>query len=530
MKREPYSKKTFLKGIFLGFFIIPLCLTSCSKKLEIKPIAVEGSKDWIVPYAFDWENPSDLMPTPSNKTIYVPWAYGVTGSITSTYDADVYSDHKKSDGWVLVYSTFSPYTYTPMPYFILYNKYRGLLRIYQYNDNTGYTYSSNLQANAQWSGNGNSNYSQLNFAGKTLIDVFSSATQQKVISTLEPAPTDGSYPVTPNTWYMLQYEITYDPNLVATTSSTPPTFSWNVNYRNITQVSLGGTLTGKITGTVGSSTLEQNVNSALGKGLTNIGTVALSAVGAKFFETNKMGLNNTLYSNIKKGVDGALSTATGNIPATVVSIFSAIFGGNSNGQTYNLDLNASLSLNGTLENNGSLFSGTSIPMPGSIKPVTDGSYNISGFVPLYNKTLGVFNLSNRPVIKSTYNAYPTYMYPAGTQAIRLNIDNTSFSIKFNPELLSIATIQNMRQEVVVFPYNFYPGDLVDIYAKDESGGSKSVYVHAQPIIFVPYGFPYGNNFKPGFMGVRIAFTVVPKDGSPSSTIIKTFVADWNCSN
>src|SRR5687767_10853835 len=108
--------------------LVPLIFFSCKKNID--QLAETGSDGKIslysVPaYWFDCET-TDYMPTPPGiAPIFVPWASGSVKGFTS----DIWYDIKKTDGWELVYSRFNPNeALSPNPFFILYNKYRGLLR------------------------------------------------------------------------------------------------------------------------------------------------------------------------------------------------------------------------------------------------------------------------------------------------------------------------------------------------------------------------------------------------------------------
>ncbi len=131
MKVHSYYSKINFKNLYLVFLIILSATSSCKKEIPSN-IAVSNTKNSIQPYSFNWET-VDWMPTPSGQSLIPPPWIG-QGSISSIYDADVVNDHKASDGWVLVYNTFDPNSPGPLvnPYFMLYNKYRGLLRIYLY--------------------------------------------------------------------------------------------------------------------------------------------------------------------------------------------------------------------------------------------------------------------------------------------------------------------------------------------------------------------------------------------------------------
>lgn len=492
-----------LFATFLSLFV----LLGCQKEIDTTDsITVKGNARVITPYSFNWDK-ADYMPTPAGHVITVPWAYGATGSIVSNFDADVYSDHKATDGWVLVYSTFDPYVYHTMPYFILYNQYRGLLRIYQYNDNQGITTSSYLQSGLCWNGNGNGNNKVLNFLGTDVVDVNDSNT---LYTTLEPDKNPN--PVSPNKWYMLQYEIAYDPSITPSTSATPPTLSWYLNYYNITKINLGGTMQGSINGTVGSSTLKDQITSALVGGAKTCGTVGLSALGTNFFSTNKMGLPTSVFTATQKGVSGALSSATGNLPGAIVNIFSAIFGGNSNGQTYSLNLNATLNLEGSSTTSGNLLATTSIIMPGSAQSAVLNGTN--GWAPLYNNNLGVFNLSNRPTVNEVTTLHNGPNNVGYLIEDVYTIDKSSFQIQWNPSVISIADIKNLTTEVILESYDAFKS----FSGRKEMYGGKTIYA-SKDNLTTNYASVYLPN---NLVFVRMSFNVVPKNGVPTSTIVKTF--------
>jgi len=529
-------KKLFSKvlNIVQIYFIMIFCvaifiLSSCANE-QLSPsgkIAVKGSTDVIPSYDFNWET-ADLMPTPSNSQIYVPWFYGAASSICSTYPADVYSDYKKADGWVMLYNGFSPTTIVTSAnsFFILYNKYKGLMRIYQYNPVGGLTCSSTISSGISWSGNGFGNNSTLSFLGRDIVDL---AKTQTSYYALEPGPQNNiESPVHPDKWYMFQYELAYDPNLTYTTSQTPPTLTWFVNYTNITSVKLSGGISGTINGTIGSSTLNNDISSSLVSGGKDLGTAGIAALGTSFFSTNKLGLPSSIYDKIKDGVSSALSAATGNLPGAITNILSAIFTGSSAStpQTLKLDLSATLHLEGTQTNNGSLFSGNTIPFPGTLATTDGGSYYYtSGFSPIYNQSLGVFNLSNKPTVikKTTISNQPK---PGkGAQYSNLySIDNNSFQIQWNSALTSIATITNLTKEIIISPeYNF---TVKGHGGRVESYNGNSIFTGIGGIS--DYYYTLDDSSEPReTVYIRISFNVVPNDGAPTSTIVKTFAVNVN---
>lgn len=526
MKNQIFASSKNLQWIFsvLSFIV----MIGCSKEelTTNESISVKGSKDAIPTYYFDWDN-TDYMPIPPGtpNTIYVPWELGVAGSISGIYDASVWADHKQSDGWELLYSSFNPNDARPtaMPHFILYNKYRGVMRIYQYND----TYTANLpstylQIGLNWAGNGNGSNKALNF----INDIVDVTNRQTSYSAILPAPENGQKPVCRNSWYMFQFEIEYDPSLSPLATTTPSTLSWYVNYYNIQEVKLNGTAIGTINGTIGSSTLGQNLNNAVGKGANSLGTVLLAGVGTSFFDTNKLKLPTSVFNPIKSGVASALSSAVGGLPGAIMNIASAIFGGNSNGNALNLDLKADLTLSGNVTEQGSLFPTTTIPMPGSIKPDNNNNY-LAAFIPYYNKPLGVFTLSNTPTITASYSVSDTYTGSYFHQ-YSYAINDNSFNIQWNPAVLEVATIQNLTKEVIVKNlWGDYTSNILYNTGRVETiqGGPAWTGKNNFDVYFMKNSQYPQLSIDVQEVLLRISFVVHPKNGAPDVTIVKTFKAN-----
>ena len=127
--------------------IIAAILTGCNNEIiDIEKHSTAAITTRSVPTVwFDWEN-ADWMPTPTGQSpIPSPWVG--QGSIASTYGLDIVEDRKAIDGWELLYSTFDPNGVGQLinPYFILYNKYRGIMRIFIYITTQFVAQSSNIQ-------------------------------------------------------------------------------------------------------------------------------------------------------------------------------------------------------------------------------------------------------------------------------------------------------------------------------------------------------------------------------------------------
>lgn len=522
---------SFKKIIFAAFLAL-LLLSGCKKEqpeqpdLPNKSVAKKSSQSAISPVLFDWET-VDWMPYPTN-IIPPPWTG--QGSLYSIIDPDVLTDRRASDGWTLVYSTFTYSEYTNNPYFILYNKYRGLMRIFIYVNNSSFAASSYLQDGITLV---NNQYSILNFAGFDIIDA---SQKQLRFDKVESAPKDGSAPFATFKWYMLQYEFAYDPTIVPTTSAYPPQFSFYINSINLDKVTLGGTQKGTLKGTIGSSaSSSSNFFSTITPILKPFGTGILAGLGSQFFTknatsdtSNSLGLPNGIFKDISKGLSSALSSATGSLPGAVTNILSAIIGGNSGSamQTVSLNLSTQISLSGSISSTTSFPSSpTSLYIPGSIKADANGNYNVQNYIPLYNEPLGVFNLSNKPTVSEIIEISNPPQRAICNYHCDYAIDKNSFQILWNPAVTSIASITDLTEEVITSPSGVW--SLSGTTGRKESYSGSTIYTGKDKITVNFKGYYDGNIYLDGPVYVRISFKVVPNNGAPTSTIVKTFAVNVN---
>lgn len=521
--------------IVIALTIFSLITVSCQEE-KLEPgkasVKVSGSQNAIIPYNFDWEDPNlNWMPYPANQPkITVPWTG--PGSLFGVIADDVLADRKKSDGWRLVYSTFDPNVWNKNPYFMLYNKYRGLVRIYLYVNDIQFSESSYLQDGLYL---GNTSFKLLNFADKEIVDP---TVNMSRVDRVEPKPFNGA-PLANNKWYFLQYELAYDPSIVPTTSSTPPQISFYVNSVNVQQISLGGTIEGTIKGTIGASqtSANQNIWNAVTPGLKTLGTAGLSAIGVGAMNnntinndagTNTLGVNSAIWKAAKKGIEAALSTATGNIPGAVVNVLSAIIGGSSSsgGQTANLTLNGSLKVDGSQTGTGSLPSTpVSMYLPGSVQANSNGTYNVQGYVPLYNESLGVFNLASKPTVKIHLKRTPDWQTPGmNMYDVEYSVVPGTLNFQWNPVVNGRdATIVGLTSKVIAthFAGNIETG-MVYMTGSRETimGNTAFTGTTFRTIHRYDYAPPEASTVL-----VRVSFVVRPNDGSPDVAIVKTFTAN-----
>jgi hypothetical protein len=516
----------------VAIMIIALLFSVSCQEEKIAPdasVKVGGSQNYILPYDFNWEDPNlNWMPYPANQPkITIPWTGA--GSLFGVVSDDVLADRKKADGWRLVYSTFDPNIWNKNPYFMLYNKYRGLIRVYQYVNDIQFAESSYLQDGLYL---GNSTFKLLNFAEKEIVDV--TAPNTVSVDRVEPKPYNGA-PLANNKWYFFQYEIAYDGSITPTLSTSPPQFSFYINSINVSQISLGGTLQASVNGTIGASQTSagQNVWKAVTGGLKTLGTAGVSAIGVGAINnatidanagTNKLGVNTAVWKGVSAGISAALKGATGNIPGAVTGVLSAIFGGSSNSaQTVSLTLNGQLKVDGTQTGTGSLPSTpVSMYIPGSLAKNSSGGYNVQGYVPLYNERLGVFNLTSKPTvtIKTTKTAdpYTPGMYSYVTD---YSLKAGTFNIQFNPIVNGVdADIVSITPKILAtqFQGNIETGIIYMTGSREQLFGATAFTgVAFKSIHRYDYMPP-----DPSLVLLRVSFVVRPKDGSPDVAIVKTF--------
>ncbi len=527
--------KLLLILLSISFMLIVSCQDNQilnELKEDDSALVVSAQTRAVTPYDFDWEN-ADWMPTPPGQSrIPSPWVG--QGSLASIYGLDVLNDRKAFDGWVLMYNSFDPNSPGPLinPYFVLYNKYRGLMRIFFYTTTQFYHSSSNLQDGISIISSHNT--SLLNFVGKETVDVRTTPT--KSYSQIHPKPADDTPPLASNKWYMMQYELAYDPNL-GTIPYDQIQLNWSLSSYNVTEVNLGGGITGTINGTIGSaSSTSSNIISELKDTGESVGEGVLAGVGLTVINNNtidsetgdnKLKMPKHIFKALSTGVSSALSAVAGGIPGAVINILNGIFGGSSSGPTAaNFNLKTDISLKGNLTNVGS-FPSTPISF---WVPGTNIAPGAVGYIPLYNDSLGVVNLkpdTPRAIITYASSGPYTVEDPWNGEMLQYYMHylhfpqprDYSWYLQINPEVLKIATVEIKKQE-------FY----IRYYMEGESSENPTL-VFDPPSFYWERWYPHPEHTTnppqqaPIILekGLRFTIEVIPNNGAPSSLIYKSFV-------
>lgn len=447
----------------LSFFLLIIFLPSCKK--DFRSSIPVSSQDAIPAFPLAWET-ADYMPSPSGTTILVPWANGSVKGFSS----DIWYDFKTIDGWELVYNVFNTSSLPANPWFALYNRYRGLLRIYVYVTSNGFQSSTYLTSGLNLSPNA-VNSSLLNFVGQDIVDL---SANKASISRIEPTQ------IATGTWYASEYEMAYDPNIAASTYEQLG-LNWTLKWTNVTQMTLGGAIQGTIKGTIttpasGGFNLAGNAQSGAFY-LTGESILSANKGSDPAHPENNNGLG--LPSFVFKSIESGLSSG---LQGVIKNIGSAIFGGNSaNTQQVSMNVNAQITLNGSSTSGGAIFPdpGLGIGIPG-----ISNSQSAAGYVPLFNAPMGVFNLMGKPIINRhtdrsqgpEYNGIPYNRY-----ATEYTVNTSNFNSLFilNPSVINSATagaaLQNLRTTVLVLNPETASDYYFQAFGINEQIGSYNVY-------------------------------------------------------
>lgn len=474
-------KRIYTLGSVIIISIALSLSTSCSKKDIVNEISrpeslskVDIGIQGVVSPSFDWEN-VDFMPMPSAAgfEVPVPWGSGASRS----FSEDILNDYRAENGWVLLYNTFNTQTMPSHLYFILYNKYRGLIRMYWFSKPEDYEPSTNIVHSLLTEGNYADASPIMNYAVQP--DYVDFEIQSKLASMLE------NQQVHPRTWYAFQYELAYDANL-SNQNYSSFRFSWPIRGNLIQEFSINGT----VQGSVQNGALMPNVNLTM---TPNAGTSGYIPI----------------YGPTTGGTSPGGSSIWNKIVDTVLGVvkdfLKGIFGGSDSNQSSYYLLNADVNLEGSLV--------TSFGM-GSLGLAVPG-YNQSStptYTPIYNHPLGVFYITQKPTVNIIENIYLQYD-ESGHQipsrvVYNFNTDMSSFDIDYNPQVEAEATIADERIDIIVNG----GGNLLS--GTEESIGRTGTSLAIE-------------EFMGQLQGIRISFDVIPNNGSSKVKIVKSFRANFN---
>ena len=529
--------KTFLSCsgfvLRLQLIVCTIIILSAGCKKDIQSVEITGdpgtfkASGSIPSYYFDWEAATYMPSLPNANLVPMPWNSG-----TTAIDANLVSDYKTADGWVLVWNTFRPDVQLNDPgysyYFALYNRYRGILRFYLWQPGTPVA-TNYVQHGLKLYGAQTS--PMLIHNAQEMGDLTNKQVQfsQVLNQTLS---------LSGGTWLVFQYDIAYDPNLSATTF---PNFGleWDAKWASVSQITLNGNISGEIKGYIGNpSSNDIDFGALLDKAVTTLWGEQAYASYLLLLSGN----GDSYTKSMSNGVNGI-----------VKGFLNAIIGGSSAGpQPVNLTINAKVKLDGSLTTNGGIIN-KKLALPGQ-----SNSQTADGLTPLFNSTMGIMNLSASPTVyidivqydEQFVDAWDNYYYQTQYHGTH-RLDNNSYNIIWNSDIInnspSGATIQNLTTQLVKvfkqwdpFIHNGLFGSIPVGAVMEFSGDGETVYdgsfdqietIGKQDVVA---GFPNSNTpiecigLDDDFgtdTGVRISFDVVPNNGAPRSKHVKTFRAN-----
>ena len=466
----------------------------------------------VLPEEFDWET-ADWMPTPPGQALIpVPWTG--QGSLNAFYGLDVVNDYKRVDGWRLVYSSFRHSGEELIdPYFMLYNVYRGTLRIYFYITTPYIGTSTYLQDSMSISATNGASSTILNYLGE-ISDPSNVITSFKQI---QPKMLDGGAPLAGRRWYMMQYEMAYDPSL-SQKSADDIQLCWGLNYYQVDSVSFitDAPPSANIYCPAGAS------NNGLQDAFTSFKKGALSILGLSMMNSlsintdtgaNVAGIKNYIFKSLYSGATSAVSSFASGVPTIAYNLLNVVFGGNSSlsdSKTMSLKFDSPIKFVGSSSSQGSV---SSTPITFRI-PGTIINQSASGYLPLYNEPLGVIHWDSNAVMNLLKTDTVTYeeddirfsgIYQVTKTEVTCQDDNYNNYISFNPAVTEIADVS---------VESWHP------FVIDTSGD-----MHYFPLNAAYFVNPYEGSYELPDIDkycVRVTVKVTPHNGAPSSYIIKTF--------
>jgi hypothetical protein len=470
--------------VVIAAFIFSFTLISCDKDGDSpgeQPLQVEevaGTNDGAQPvisiaanavvpptqskynFNFDWEHAQYMPVKPGQPAVPVPWS----SQAIKNYDPGLQNDFKKSDGWELVYNSFSDSLNFDNRIFILYNKFRGLLRYYTYNSiPTNPSVEEYRWLINELALRGTAGASPLfNYADQLIVDMKGDSWNTSII---EP------WPLTERGWYISQFELAYDRNTI-NYNWQQFTLGWSLSFAKVEELSL-------------------NDKPAINK------MVYLQKPGLRFSASRGVAIGSNMQAHVKS-VSG-LDALSGIFSSSLVNnlkqtIFDSAAGNKLNATLVpllgmadcKLDVAASIRLDYNL-----------VGYVGELSMAPPGVDNskVIGMGPFFNEPMGIFYLGAQPVIH--------HVKADGALPEQYTLDVPSVEYVINPFIQSYAAVRHFHQEIVAVASN-----------ETASLTEAKLFQGQQLKASAPLNI----------LGVRVSFEVVPRNGSAPVRIIKTFKA------
>lgn len=448
------------------------------KELLITKAAFDDYFDWDRLEKFPIYNPN----IGRTDNVELPWAKGSTvsyGIPNEWLDPNAYSPtfseryYSRENNWVLVYSNLTKNTTNK--YFALYNTRLGLLRFFVYALSNA---SGGGSSNSYWGIRIDKSTSLFNFTSGFAEGISQKISTPSYITTSPGIVMDstfigGGYQV--NNWYGIEVECAYDPSITVGSTYNFQLAGWAVNT---TIISGEGRTNGSVTGTIELSAPSSNFT-------INLSNMFNQTNSKQNFVADHDGVINGLGEKIEKGISQNDSFFKGlwkNIKSKVTSgigdgvkkgletIFTS--GGSIAVKALNGAVNSILGIGGNKSSVGKvdlrlasetqfkLVSEQTLPGWGTISqiPIPGCSTNPND-MPIYNKPLGVWNLTKTPTLVIEGIAHQFYTdtrtYYKGVYNFRYYLDCTQNDLIINSAIKNEVTVSNFNVQIAAQDNNPY---------------------------------------------------------------------------
>lgn len=379
---------------------------------------------------WDWTvNTTYTLKTPSQTFYGVRLPYYASGG-PAARDLNIAGDRDihPEDGWVLVLRDFGP---VAVPYYILYNRYRGILRFFYYST-LPQTFSKVVGS--------------LSFQGSTTSTTGGFFTliddQSGYYNGYDPTRVQIAVgQVEWQRWAYLDFDVSgYDPNIG---SKNDPTLTLAITGVTTTNLVASGSLD--------LTTMTVNSTDGSGGGLFNSATALYKNVRKrdkavsdfKDWITTKADDNPTQWWAAPiRAIAGLTEKSWFGALGPVAGILDFVIGGGSSSSDppAPMSTRGSVDLEGELTTQGALYS-LILRVPGSnhVTPGTDADSNI---LPLYDVPLGVFNVLSKPSYDVTLESDTTQIDPVGPWTVKVDSHATSpMQVTWNTHVFGSADVR-----------------------------------------------------------------------------------------
>ncbi|TDS13966.1 hypothetical protein [Sphingobacterium paludis] len=503
-------KGQFIKISKTVLFVGAILLTGCQKLgLDVSPredLTIEPRADVQVMSfpTFDWESETYVPTPPGTARIHLPWHSTAERMFENSFN----DDYASADGWTLLVNTFSETEMPQNPYFVLYNKYRGVVRLFVYASQSSAIPSEYMVFSLGYEGVPQSSMYAYHSAG--VIDV----------SGVAPLDLSQIIPFKANqqpTWYGAEFEVAYDPTII-NISGQLNRMRWQLSSRDFSTVTLGGSAAGTIDGIITQPETKENLFTRIvGAGVNaflNVKTLGLSSVA-------NIIANETVRENVVNATDKAGAGIVGNFLNGILGTKGT------NESTVDLKINMDINMNGTITASPRQIAALSYAIPGAnmmnVRP---------DVIPLYNKPLGVFYISGKPkvnIARQHYIKMINGMAVADDQYTNylITLDQNSYDLLPNTSLSADAEITVANTELLILNPAAIQLNAGANSVVDEGVGSGNVrkISNNANLRFNPFNNSTTASYGRDLIGVRMTIEVRPRSGSRPTKIVKTFLCD-----